>query len=146
MGKSRRSRRRDSFSFANEVAPSYRRVPYGRVSKKKFSALRAADSRNLRFGRNQKRSVYGRVKSHVRVLGSQYSKYRTTPKSTHLWALSTTVGIPQVHEVVRKVRSKILSVCERRSQRKEVLHAIKKTGKVGQKTPIWTKLSRKKCK
>lgn len=35
--------------------------------------------------------------------------------------------------------------CVRRAQREEVLHALQKTGKAGQKSPIWTEKSKIKC-
>lgn len=39
------------------------------------------------------------------------------------------------------------SVCEQRTVRREVLFATNKAGKTGQKTPVWTELSKKvKCK
>lgn len=39
------------------------------------------------------------------------------------------------------------SVCEQRTVRREVLFATNKAGKTGQKTPIWTELSKKvRCK
>lgn len=38
------------------------------------------------------------------------------------------------------------STCVRRKQRREVLHALRKTGKVGQKRPNWTQKSKIRCK
>lgn len=39
------------------------------------------------------------------------------------------------------------SICEQRQVRREVLFATNKAGKTGQKTPVWTELSKKvKCK
>lgn len=38
------------------------------------------------------------------------------------------------------------TLCERRQTREEVLHALNKTGRSGQKRPIWNLNSRKRCK
>lgn len=37
------------------------------------------------------------------------------------------------------------TLCEERSTRKQVMFATNKAGKTGQKTPVWTEKSRKKC-
>lgn len=44
-----------------------------------------------------------------------------------------------------KQELKVLDVCESRREREQVLHANNKTGKSGQKSPIWTRKSKIKC-
>lgn len=45
----------------------------------------------------------------------------------------------------QSVRS-LLTPCQKRYERKQIMFASRKAGKSGQKTPNWTALSRKRCK
>lgn len=59
-----------------------------------------------------------------------------SPKKAKPMTQETTAGVsldPEINE------------CVRRASREEVLHAFKKTGKTGQKSPKWTKKSEIKC-
>lgn len=144
MGKSNRSRKRRD-SLTNFVAPSkYRFVPYARFSKKKFSALRAGDYTNPRRGRNtNKRNTHGPT---ISVIKNPQRRTRSVPSNVYsLRSLSGTVVLDTAKAEKRSVRS-VRTVCEKRSTREQVMHALHKTGKVGQKTPRWTILSKRKCK
>lgn len=55
-----------------------------------------------------------------------------------------TPGTLAAATVVARAGSK--TICEVRQERKEVMFATNKAGKVGQKSPVWTRLSRKVCK
>lgn len=156
MGRPSRSRkRRDSSTNyrANEVAPSYRRVPYDPVSlnKKNFRRFAPFDTRlERRQPEIRKRIVNETVRISKRspnylfkVITNRVQK--TVPqryKPSFVNVAPTRIS----EDRVRISDHKKLPECQKRSVRKEIMHALNKAGKGGQKSPIWTRLSRKKCK
>lgn len=66
----------------------------------------------------------------------------TSPLSTGVWH---EVGAP-VSRPPSEDRPEETVVCVRRSQRREVLHALRKTGKAGQKSPKYNRQSKIHCK
>lgn len=145
MGRSKNRKRRGTLTT---VAPSYRSVPYSRVSKKNFR--RFAPISGAEYRRGNTRKV---VNNGVRLPRKVLKVFNSVPRralqkseslSSMVSRLSGTVVLSPESQT-RRVR-KVRTVCERRSVREQVMHALNKTGLVGQKTPRWTKESRKKCK
>lgn len=67
----------------------------------------------------------------------KHLKHRLVTGSSHA------VGVPSSLKYSQPLK---VATCVRRKQRKEVLFAVKKTGKRGQKTPRWRAESKLKCK
>jgi len=62
--------------------------------------------------------------------------YRPPPTSTLTKAVVAKTGLSG---------SAGASICVNRQSRAEVMHATGRAGKVGQKTPVWTKKSKVRC-
>ena len=131
--KSSRSRRnrRDNVSIAN------RRLPYFSSSPRSMSQLSLIEDRrvynplgSLSPARSISRNTHALVVPNDRVSPSRSRSNRSflSPPSF--------VGFQAPKKVL---------VCVRRQRRKEVLHALKKTGRVGQRRPRFSDYSSIKC-
>lgn len=146
MGKSssRKNRRREA-TRSVPTNNSRRYVPYSKTSwQKKFSALRAGDySYPRRTPKQNQRSRY--VKTRLRVvsnpkrLATNYQGFGPLVRRLSGQTVLDTTG-------QKSLPKKQRSLCESRTVRERVIHAIGKAGLRGQKPPKWTLLSRKRCK
>lgn len=90
------------------------------------------------YNRTYEISPYTRTRPTVlRRVKSQLAK--TQKKST----FPKTYGVATPR--LTQQETKVLDVCESRRERTQVLHALNKSGKVGQRRPIWTKKSKVRC-
>lgn len=104
------------------------------------SPTRAA--KNTRWEPSSKLKTYLKNTSQLRSASQQVitpSTPKTKPYVQPNWSDVTKKKIEQP-SAVRK------SLCDQRAERKQILFAKGKAGQAGQKTPVWTELSRKKCK
>lgn len=147
MSKSSRKRRVTSRN-ANQRLPlssEYRLSPYDASRQMSFdfnSALRALEDRRTWHpeGPNRPARSFNRSNHQIVVGPDPASRSgRSEPyRPSKPWrTLPSIVAFGEPENV---------AVCVRREQRREVLHAKKKTGRRGQKKPRWTKLSRVSCR
>jgi len=71
----------------------------------------------------------------------QIQKPRQLAKST----FPKTFSPPSQSQMAQKSVKQLTNLCLDRAQRTEVLHALRKAGTAGQKTPRWTYKSKIKC-
>lgn len=142
MGKSSRTNRRREARQSLPTKTVRRYVPYSNVSKKfrrfapNYNSSRTATGKGTRYV----------TKRGLRVIQNRQRRSRSVPNTGNLLrSMSGTVVFDSITPQ-RNVRKKVRTVCEQRSVREQVLHALKKTGRSGQKTPVWTMLSKKRCK
>lgn len=142
----RRSRRNDSKrrEANRSVAPSNFDF-FNRLSKR-------PDNRRSTFG--SRRDPYQRV---ISALGPRRGPLFGSSRSTKVDLSSPNVNSPQKSKKYSQpnwssVDSKksnsptSSSVCSRRQARKEVIFATGNAGRKGQKSPVWTEESKKRCK
>lgn len=82
------------------------------------------------------------VKTTAMSQKSRRHKPRSTPKpqTQQINKYSTLTFDTKINKI-----KKVKNFCQKRTERKQVLHAINKTGKTGQKSPQWSEISRIKC-
>lgn len=99
-------------------------------------------NQKTRWEPSSKLSTYLKNASRLRSVSQQVitpSTPKTKPYRQPNWSPVNQKKIEQP-SAVRK------SLCASRAERKQIMFATRKAGKAGQKTPVWTELSRKKCK
>lgn len=128
---------------ARRSLPTQRFVPYG-VQQKKFR--RFAPNYNSSRGERQNAGRSSDRGFRFRVVRGLSSVSRTSSPSRWTDALKRIRTSMALSTDVVKNKGNKKSVCASRSERKEVMHATGKAGRVGQKSPVWTLLSRRRCK
>lgn len=147
MSKSNRRRRVTNGNANRRLPPSseaYVLSPYDADRQMRFDfegALRALEDRRTWHPEGPQRPARSlRGSQHRFVVASDPSpKRRVSSSRVEFFSPSVPVGVG--FEKPREV-----ALCVRRQQRREVLHARRKTGKRGQKKPVWSYYSRVRCK
>ena len=148
MGKSRRSNTKRREARLTQSAPSYPSSTYPSTNARRAfrNPLLGSTPRNqtqTRWEPSTALSSYFKQVAKTPVAYSQPQKAPSTQKSQKYsqpkWADVTQKKIEQPTAVSK-------SLCEQRSERKQIMFATGNAGKRGQKTPLWTELSRRKCK
>lgn len=84
------------------------------------------------------------INTHVQQRQNQGSRQNRTSPDRFAYLRS----FPRQEKAIETFRQgspRKMTLCERRDERTEVLHALGHTGKTGQKSPVWTRKSRIKC-
>lgn len=122
MAKGRRNRR--------DPKRANRRLP---VSSRSFFDVQSWSAPRPAYGQSQWTS-------------KTYSAYSAELKrARELQSKPTTSSFPKTYSNVKPIES-ALTVCVKRQQRKEILHALGKSGQAGQKKPRFTAASLIKCR
>lgn len=133
MAKSKRNRRRDSSNITRRSLPPVRLV---KVSFPKSLNLTQLEDRRTWHPEGPRRPARMRNSYRHRLRAVQ------TPKTRQYQA---TRAQNKYREDIGFVTPNKVFICIRRKIRQQVLHALRKTGKVGQKRPRWTEYSTIKC-
>lgn len=87
------------------------------------------------------------LKNRSRPREEQYSPGTKTQTPSKPYRQPNWAAVsPERTGTVREKKIEQPTICERREARKQVLFATKKTGRSGQKTPVWTLESRLTCR
>lgn len=139
MSKNKNKKRRDTIDIANRGLPF---SDYVTVINNNFPD-------DLRLYEDRREYHPDRVPSAATRTGRDYILRERVKKRRRPSNASVSSGIvrhdPIVHRIGFEQPEKV-AICVRRSIRREVLHARKKTGKRGQKKAKWNFYSRVSCK
>lgn len=143
MSRSNRRRRETKYSAANQRLPPSSDLIPRKSTTDYLSAVRKQLSRPWSSETTKDRTHNYAHRDLPRKQPTRTSVQSKTNKPifNYLPKLQNPSWVLSMAEPVRRPM-----VCETRQMRKEVLHAQNKTGKVGQKKPVFTELSKIKCK
>lgn len=136
MGRSSKAKnsRRDTTDIANRRLPVYSPVPYSPLPK---SVLRDIEDRRTWHPSGSMRPARSFSQSQHRL---------TTPNVNRRKSMQHKLHTPYVTQAISFDVPEKVAICVRRKMREEVLHALKKTGKRGQKRPRFTWYSKIACR
>ena len=148
-GKNQNRRRRDISTISNDSLPTPTSRPYDRPSIRPRNLLRELEDRRTWHPEGPRRPARGFKSSRHRLALTQQTTRRSpSAKGRGMAALPSfqpkLYGSPLTK--IGFVEPQQVAICVRRKQREEVLHALKKTGKSGQKRPKRSYYSSISCK
>lgn len=145
----KKNRTRDTFDISNAPALRFEKRPVAHRGSPKsdFSEsdiLKMDDRRRYHpeGGRRPTNSIR-RESRHLIAVPNRSNPTKTKPYRT--FSYSQTVFNEPPARVSYKIPSEV-TVCVRRSRRRQVMFAKNKAGKAGQKKPHWNSLSRTQCR